>query len=173
MPPKLPSIVIGAAVYTVLSVLLTIVAQSGGFVAQSLGGCGVCLAALAGPLIAVWHYTSTHTLTIPAGSGAGIGASAGALGGILSGVLSLILQAVGVLPDAAEQAAQARAMLLERGMDPAQVDQQMELTSGFTGNPAIAIVLAVVIGAVVGAIAGAIGASVFKKGEARTDDPAV
>lgn len=171
MPTKLPSIVIGAAVYAVLSVLITVVSQSGGLTAQTIGGCAVCLAALAGPLVAVWHYTSTHSLTIPAGSGAGIGAGAGALGGVLSGVITLVLQAVNVLPNAEEQIARTRAMLLEQGVDPAQVEQQMAMTSGFTSNPAVGIVVAVVIGAVVGALAGAIGASVFKKAEPRLDDP--
>ena len=170
MPSKFPSIAIGAAVYAVLSVLLTVVGQSGGLVAQSLSGCAVCLAALAGPLVAVWHYTSTHRLTIPAGTGAGIGAGAGALGGVLAGVVALVLQAVGALPDAEEQLARTREMMLESGADPAQIDQQMELTAGLTGNPVVGIVIGIVVGAVVGAIAGAIGASVFKKGDARADD---
>ncbi|MDT0630514.1 hypothetical protein RQM47_09480 [Rubrivirga sp. S365] len=173
MPTKFPSIAIGAAVYAVLSVLLTFVSQTGGFMAQTIGGCAICLAALAGPLVAVWHYTSTYSLTVPAGTGAGLGAGAGALGGVLSGVLTLVLQAINLLPSAEEQIARTRSMMLEQGGDPAQVDQQIEMMSGFTGNPAVGIVVAVVIGAVVGAIAGAIGASVFKKRGARMDDPAV
>lgn len=170
MPSKLPSILIGAAVYAVLAILFSFVAQAGGTVAQVVGGCAVCLTAIVGPLVAVWHYTSTHSLTIPAGGGAGLGAAAGALGAVLGGILGLLLQAIGLLPDAEAQLAQSRAMMLEQGMDPAQIDQQLEMASAFS-NPVIGIVIGIVVGAVVGAIAGAIGASVFKKGEARMDDP--
>ena len=169
MPTKLPSIVIGAAVYTVLAVILSFLALSGGMTASIVGSCGLCLTALVGPLVAVWHYTTTHSLTIPAGTGAGIGAGAGALGAILGGIVSLLLQTVGVLPDSAEQLEQQRRTMLDAGMDPAQVDQQLELAASFS-NPVIGLVLGIVIGAVVGAIAGAIGASVFKKGAARVDD---
>ena len=172
MPTKLPSIAIGAAVYAVLAVALSFVALSGGAVAQTVSGCAICLAAIVGPLVAVWHYTSTHRLTIPAGSGAGIGAASGALGAIAGGAIGLLLQAVGLLPDAEAQLARSREMMLDSGMDPAQIDQQMEMAGAFS-NPVIGIVIGIVIGAVVGAIAGAIGASVFKKGEARMDDPAV
>ena len=171
MPTKLPSIVIGAAVYTVLAVILSFIAFSGGMVASIAGTCGLCLTALVGPLVAVWHYTSTHRLTIPAGAGAGIGAAVGALGAVLNAVVTFALQAVNVLPDTAEQLERTRQMMLDSGADPAQVEQQMAATSAFTGNPVIGIVTGIVVGAVVGAIAGAIGASVFKKGEPRMDDP--
>lgn len=169
MPTKLPSIVIGAAVYTVLAVILSFLALSGGQAASIVGSCGLCLTALVGPLVAVWHYTSTHSLTVPAGTGAGIGAGAGALGAVLSGVVSLLLQTVGVLPDSAEQLERQRQTMLETGMDPAQIDQQLEFAASFS-NPVVGLVLGIVIGAVVGAIAGAIGASVFKKGAPRVDD---
>ena len=62
-------------------------------------------------------------------------------------------------------------MMLDSGLDPAQVDQQLEMAGAFS-NPVIGIVIGIVIGAVVGAIAGAIGASVFKKGDVRVDDGA-
>ena len=169
MPSKTPSVVLGAAVYTVLSVLFSFLAFRGGPVVQSVAGCGVCLAVLAGPLVAVWHFASTHRATLLAGQGAGLGAITGAVGALGSGLVSQALIALDVLPDAAEALAGQRDQMLSQGMDPAQIDSAMrfaEQMSALTANPVLGILAGVAIGAALGALAGALGASMFKKGEA-------
>ena len=165
MPSKPPSFVIGALVYALVGAVMSFIASSGGMATQMLGGCGLCLGALAGPMVGVWHYVSTNRLTIPAGSGAGLGAVTGLAGGVLSYVLGQLLRAIGLLPTAAEMIERQREMLIDMGMDAAQVDAQLASGSAMSG-PIAEIATAIIGGLIIGAIGGAIAASIFKKGEA-------
>jgi hypothetical protein len=163
MPSKTQSILLGAAVAAVLTIANLFLATGGGQTGQYLAGLVCCLSAVAGAGVAVWHYTSTHNLTISAGTGAGLGALACAGGYLIAYVVGEGLQAVGVLPSDAEVVERARQQLLDQGMDPAQVEQAMqfsELTTGVLGA-----VINVVVLAILGAVIGAIAAAVFKKGE--------
>ena len=167
MPSKTPSVVLGAAVYTVLAVLFSFLATRGGPAVQAAAGCGICLAVLAGPLVAVWHFASTHRATLLAGQGAGLGAIAGVLGSLASGIIQQTLISLDVLPDAAETLATQRDQMLSQGMDPAQIDGAMkfaEQMSALSANPVLGIVAGVALGAALGALVGAVGASMFKKG---------
>ena len=163
MPSKTQSILLGALVSAVLGTVLSILAFSGGMALQVLSGCGACLAAFVGPMVAVWHYTSTHGLTVSAGSGAGLGAITGVVGAVISAVLAFVFRAVGLVPTVAEMQEQQREMMVERGMDPAQIDQAIA-SSAWMSGPVAEIVIGLLAGAIVGAIGGAIAASIFKKG---------
>lgn len=162
MPSKTQSILIAAVVGAVLSILTSFLASSGGgmqYVGSALG----CISIIAVPLIAVWHYTNTHKLTLSAGSGAGLGAMAAVASGILGYIISFALQSVGVLPTQEEMIAAQREEMLSQGMTAEQIDQAMGFATAMTGPEGI--VAGVLIAAVIGAIVGAIGASIFKKGE--------
>jgi hypothetical protein len=171
MPSKSQSILLGAAVYTVAALITGFVAINGGTVGGYLASALCCVSALLGPFVAVWHYTSTNRLTIPAGTGAGMGAAAIALGGIVSYLITLLLQAVNVYPSNAEMMERQREQLVAQGLEPEQIEQAMQMGEMFQGVAGAAINL--VIAALIGAVAGAIAASVFKKGVAADDLDAV
>lgn len=162
MPSKSPSILLGAAVAAVLGLLQLFLASSGGTSGQYLSGLVCCLVAIAGAGGAVWHYTTTHKLTIPAGTGAGLGAAAVAAGYALTYVIGEILQAVGVTPSDEELLEMSRSQLIDQGMDPSQVDQALEMGQMMSGP--LGAVVGLVVLAILGAIIGAVAASVFKKG---------
>ena len=162
MPSKSQSILMGAAVYVVASLITGFIALNGGTTGQYLSSVLCCLVALAGPAIAVWHYTSTYDLTVPAGTGAGMGALTVVLGGLVSFVIQKGLQLVGAFPSDAEIIERTRDQMVARGMEPEQIDQAMgmvEMTSGVAG-----VAINLVVAAIIGAIAGAVAASVFKRG---------
>ena len=162
MPDKNPSILLGASVYAVLSLITAFIAMNSGTGGQYASSALCCLIAISVPAITVWHYTSTNQLTIPAGTGAGLGALAIVIGGLVSYAIQKVLQLIGAFPSDDEILDRTRDQLLDQGMDPAQVDQTMEMSQMFTGFVGVLISLA--IAAVIGAIAGAVAASIFKKG---------
>ena len=165
MPSKTQSIVIGVGVSVVLGLLFGFLATSGGQAGQMIGGCGACLVAILAPMVAVWHYTSTYNLTIPAGQGAGMGAAVGAIGAIISALIQRLLIAMSVFPDPIEN---ARRQLESQGMDPAQIEQAMSLAETLN-SPVIGLVAGLLIGALIGAIGGVLGAVIFKKGSEADD----
>lgn len=162
MPSKNPSVLLGAAVYAVASLITGFVALNGGQTGQYLVSVLCCLFALLGPGVAVWHYTSTNGLTVPAGVGAGMGAAAVFLGGLVSYGISRVLQAVNVYPSDAEMLERQRDQLIAQGMEPEAIESAMQMGEMFQGVGGALINLVIV--AVIGAIGGAIAASVFKKG---------
>ena len=160
MPSKSQSIAIGVGVSVVLGLLFGFLATSGGQAGQMIGGCGACLVALLAPMAAVWHYTSTYNLTIPAGQGAGMGAAVGAIGGIVGGLLQRLLISLSIFPDPIEN---ARQQLVSQGLDPAQIEQSLKIAETLN-SPVIGLVAGLLIGALIGAIGGVLGAVIFKKG---------
>ena len=164
MPSKTQSIVLGAAVAAVLSLVQVFLASQGGTTGQYLSSVFCCLVAVAGAGTAVWHYATTNRLTLPAGTGAGLGAGAAALGGVIAYVIGELLQLIGLLPSDAEAIEQARRQMADQGMDPAMIDSSMQMAESMTGI--VGGLVNVAILAVLGAVVGAIAASVFKKGEA-------
>lgn len=156
MPTKWTSIIVGGLTYALLGLLIQFLFQAGGVAAGALS----CLVILSAGLVAVWHYTSTHGLTIPAGQGAGIGAAAGAVGALVAGILGQLFISLGVLPDPIEA---ARRNLESQGLTQEQIDQGLAFAENFS-NPIIGIIIGLALAAIIGAISGAIGAVVFKKG---------
>ena len=158
MPPKGPSIFLGAAVVAVLSTSYL-----------GLINCLCCAGVIIGAMASVWHYTTTHELTIPAGQGAVLGLSAAALGALIATLLNFVLIKIGLRSDLAI----SEFIISSFGdqMPPEQVDamrEQMEAEVTFATyffNALIGVVVSVIFGA----IGGAIGASVFKKGGAEPD----
>lgn len=161
MATKTQSILIGTLVYVLLGVVMSFVAPGGG----PLAGIAGCLVVLGSAMVAVWHYTNTNRLTIPAGEGAGMGALVGLIGAVVGTLLGLLLIRMGVQPDPTE-------LMLEQfeaqGMTDEQIDQAMGVAGMFT-NPILMLVIAAVMGSIGGAIGGAIGAAVFKKGGAEAE----
>jgi hypothetical protein len=167
MPSKTPSIALGAAAYAVLSLALAFLILRAGPSLQAAAGCFGCLVILAGPMLAVWHYTSTFNLTLLPGEGAGLGALTGAIGALVSGAISQVLIALDVLPDQAETMAIQRQKMIEQGMDPAQIEGAMSMAERFSGlstNPILGLVVGIAFGALLGALFGALAAVLFKKG---------
>lgn len=164
-PSKNSSIAVGIAVYVVLGLVAAFITFSGGAATQTLGGLLSCLVGIAAPVVAVWHYTSTHSLTIPAGAGAGLGAIASSVGAVLSGILSWTFQRIGIFPTTAEMMEQQRDQMIAQGMSPEDVDGMMEMFGGMGDNLMLQLGMGVVFGALFGAIAGAIAAAIFKKGD--------
>ena len=160
MPSKLPSILIGALIYAVVGAIGGVLSVAGGGM-QYVGGALGCLAMIFGAAGAVWHYTSTHRLTLPAGPGAALGAGAGALGALISWALTWVLTTTGIMPDPMEA---ARRQLEGQGMSEEQIEAAMQMTEMFSGP--LGVVVGLGIGALIGAVVGAIAALVFKKGEA-------
>jgi len=159
MPPRMPSIGLAAAVYVVLGLILSLFVQPGASpVMGMVMGLVGCLVMIGVGMLAVWHYTTNHALTVPGGTGAGMGAAAVALGVLIGAVVSYLLVTAGVIPD--PQLA-AIAELERQGMP----DDQIEMVVRFS-NPLISTSIGLVVGALMGAIGGAIGAAVFKRGGA-------
>jgi hypothetical protein len=158
MPSKLQSILLGAVVYAIVSVVLAVLGQ-----AMTLGTAGgailllfSCLFGLALGALPVWHYTSTHQLTIPAGTGAGMGAGALAIGVIIAAILQFALVAAGVMTDPQE-------LMMDQWEAQGMTPEQIETAQAFS-NPLISTAIGLVIGAIIGAVGGAIGAAMFKRG---------
>jgi len=158
MPSKTQSIIIGAAVYVVLGLLVNFLFQGGGIVAGILG----CLIPFSSGLVAVWHYTATHNLTIPAGQGAGMGALAGLAGAVVATIIVFVLISAGILPDPIEA---ARLQMESQGLSDEQLDSALVMVERFS-NPVVDLALSAVVAALFGAVSGAIGAVIFKKGDA-------
>lgn len=156
MTGKTSSILIGVLAYVFIGIVLQLVAAGTGFLSSVLG----CLVILGSAMVAVWHYTSTNGLTIPAGEGAGMGALVGLFGAVLAGLLTYLLISAGAMPDPADLALE---QMRSQGMTDEQIEEARGMAEMFS-SPLMVLLVGGVIGALVGAIGGAIGASVFKKG---------
>lgn len=152
MPSKTQSIILGGAIVGVLSPLIGLV--------PVVGGCISCFGYAIAGVVAVWHYTSTHELTIAGGSGAGMGALAGIVTALVGGLVSYVLIALDIAPGM-EQVMEG---LAESG---AMDDDQLDEIAEFIFSPVAYLAfmgVGAIFGAILGAVGGAIGASVFKKG---------
>ena len=163
MPSKSQSILLGAGVTFALILVQLFLSVQGGQAGQYLSTVACCLAAVGGAGAAVWHYTSTYRLTLPAGPGAGLGAAATSLGYIAAYIVGEVMQAVGAFPSDEEIMERTREQLIAQGMAPESIDAAMQTGEMFTG--VLGAVVSLVVLAVLGAIVGAIAASIFKKGE--------
>ncbi|MEL6444763.1 MAG: hypothetical protein AAF089_04895 [Bacteroidota bacterium] len=159
MSSKLPSILIGAAVYVLLGLLASVLSSMGS-AAGMFAGILSCVTVLLAAATAVWHYTSTNALTISGGQGAGMGVVVGLVGAVIAGSLSLLLIQLGVLPDPMDI---AREQWRTQGLSEEQIEQMGGWAEAASGP--IGIVIGAAVGMVLGAAGGAIGAAIFKKGE--------
>lgn len=124
-----------------------------------------CAGILAGALVAVWHYTDTNELTLPAGQGAVIGILAALVGWGVSFVLNYVLIQAGIRADLT-----VSQFMLDRfgaSMPPEQYDaliaqMEEEIT---VGKYVLSALPGLALSALFGAIGGAVGAAIFKKGE--------
>jgi hypothetical protein len=153
MPSKTQSVLLAGIAAGVITSLFTFI--------PLVGGCLGCLMYMAAGVLAVWHYTSTHEVTIPGGQGAGMGALAGLLSGAAASGLQQLFIATGIQPDMAEQVRQ------QMESSGAQNDQQGQMLEMFSSPEFLVIMIAVglLLAAILGAVGGAVGASLFKKGD--------
>ncbi|MFK7844538.1 MAG: hypothetical protein AB8G77_04495 [Rhodothermales bacterium] len=152
MPNKYQSIFLGGAITGALIPLIGLV--------PVVGGCISCLGYSIAGIVAVWHFTSTHELTIEGGTGAGMGALAGIVTAIVGSVVSYVLIELGLAPGT-DQIVQD---LADSG---AFEDEMLDSIAGFFESPLsylLFIGVGCLLGAILGAVGGAIGASMFKKG---------
>lgn len=165
MSGKFQSIVLGALLTGVLNAAYYVMQFSGTSQIMQMVAC--CVVPTIGALVAVWHYTTTNSLTITAGEGALIGLSASLLGSIVvSNVLVFALSLLDIVPhpfDVDAIVENTERMLTEQGQEPEIIEQSVEMTRNFFWA-FVGVGLAAF--ALFGAVVGAIGANVFKKGPA-------
>ena len=159
MSPKMQSMVMGGLVGGLLLVLSAFFGQS----SQIVSGIMCCVAGIAGPLLASWHYTSNSELTMSSGQGAGLGAVVGSISALISTIFNYALQAAGILPTQEEGIEMARRTMEEQGMSAEQIEQNLQFAEMFS-SPVLAIGVGLVMMVVIGAIGGIIGAAMFKHG---------
>ncbi len=163
MSDKQQSILIGAVVSLVLSTSYL-----------SLINCLCCAGAIIGGLVAVWHYTDTHRLTIETGQGAIMGCLAAAAGFFASIFVNYFLIVLGM--DGGNELVSDFMMQNFSGtMTPEQLDQfeaAGEQDPSFLGSFFLGLI-GVAFFAAFGAIGGAIGAAVFKKGDSAAGETPV
>lgn len=152
MPNKSQSILLAGAAIGVAAPILALI--------PAVGSCFSCIAYVCAGLLAVWHYTDRHNLTLKGGEGAGLGALAGIVAMAVASLLSFLFTAIGLTPPIRQV---IEDQLDASGVDPAQAEQIMEMASSPLFIVAFFIV-ALIIYAILGAIGGVIGANVFKKG---------
>lgn len=162
MPSQKQSIILGVAVATILSTSYL-----------SFINFLCCAGMIAAGMVTVWHYTSTHNLTIPAGRGAVMGLIAAGIGSFLAIFLNFALIKLGIRADLA--ISQFVIDTFGENMPPEALDdmrEQMDKPVTFAGYFVNGLI-GLVVSAIFGAIGGAIGASVFKKGRDITPDEGV
>lgn len=162
MPSRTQSILIAGVAVGIIGIVLAFLAE--GAATSPMGGIVVCLfSCLLGigvGLIATWHYTNTHNLTIPGGTGAAMGALAGLVSAAI-GALKSVFDLVTGRTAAMQQ--EVFRNLEAQGMNPEQMGPWIDFQ--FTpAGVAATILIGVVLSAILGAVGGAIGAALFKRG---------
>jgi len=152
MPDKSQSILLAGMAGGVAAIIAGLI--------PTVGDCIGCILFIAAGVLAVWHYTDRHQVTIKGGQGLVLGALAGLVGGIVQSILDQVLMAVGAKPGWREEMRQG---FEQSGMDPAQMEQVMEWFSSPVALVAIMLVVLVMC-MIAGGIGGAIGANIFKRG---------
>ncbi len=171
MPSKLPSALIGGLATAVLVIGISVANGGASFnvggtpsPAQMILGCLGCLVYLISGLVAVWHYTGQHSVTLTGSEGVLLGLFSGVLAGIIAAVLSYILVVIGLMPNPEEMMEEMRRTGMFDQPGGGTTEGIMELFSGPSG-----LVFGAVIGAIQGGIlglaGGAIGRAIWKKGE--------
>lgn len=155
MPNRTQSVLVGGLVVGILSTSVL-----------SFINILCCAGVIIGGVVGVWHYTTTHQLTIRSEQGALMGALAGATGAVLAVVLNQLLIAIGLdfgMANTGEFMQQ-----FGQELSPEQRNLVERFQSGQLGLLLTigATLFNMVLFAIFGAIGGAIGASVFQKGDA-------
>ena len=156
MPPKLTSAIIGG----VAGALTVAAFQILQYTVHDIFGIVVCLAYLVCGLVAVWHYTNEHEVTLTGGEGVTLGMLAGVVGGLVSSLLSQALLMAGIIPSKEEAIELALADVPEGAEGAGFVVQMMDFMYGWGG-----MAVGIVIGVLFGLIGGAIGRAIWKRGE--------
>lgn len=127
-----------------------------------------CLGVMTGGAVGVWHYTSSHRLTISSGDGASLGASAALIGLAISLVLNFVFMKVGLGSESVftgvMESFMGDMMTAEQMEQFEQQLEQQQERSFFEYLFNAGTLINVVIFPLFGAVGGAFGASLFQYG---------
>ena len=98
MPPRVPSALMGGLAAALLVIIFNYLSSTGGFPPNPVYGCFACLSFLTCGLVAVWHYTTEHSLTLTGGQGVVLGLLSGVFAGVIAALVGYVLMALGALP---------------------------------------------------------------------------
>jgi hypothetical protein len=123
-----------------------------------------CIGVIIGAVVAVWHYTDTHRLTIPAGRGAVLGLQAGLIGAVIALVLNYVLIQIGIRHD--HLLVDFIINNMGDSLPPEQIDSMMDQRDEPVRLMPYMLqgTLGVLLSGAFGALGGSIGAALFKKG---------
>lgn len=158
MPNRSQSIILAGAAAGVAAVLTGLI--------PAFGDCLACIILIAAGMLAVWHYTDRHHVTVTGGQGLLLGALAGLIAGGVQTMVAALFTRIGVTPGWQEE---LRRGFEESGMDPTQIEQIQQMLSSPAAYVGI-LVFGLFVTAVAGGIGGAIGAAAFKRGDEALED---
>ena len=164
MPSKLTSALMGGLAATLLVIVFNYLASTGGYPPNPAYGCLACFSYLVCGLVAVWHYTTEHSMTLSGSQGVALGVLSGIFAGAITALLSYLLMALGIMPGPEEMLEEMeRSGLLDEagGSFLVRIIEMMQGPAGLL----IGIVQNSITGAIMGLVGGAIGRAVWKKGE--------
>ncbi len=154
-PSDLNAIIAGAALVFIISII------------PIVGGLRcICLAQIAGTLLAIHLYTKKSNLTISAGKGILLGLQVSLLGGILASVVGYVLLTMfGIGSDGFTDLEPAQLEQMEQLLGPEMIE---DLKNGKIPGVFLGVLygMMLVIDIIGGLIGGAIGAAVFKRAPA-------
>lgn len=174
MQSRTTSILIGGLSCALLSTFIQIASTLSNPAGQNplmgaVFGCLGCIVGLTSGLIAVWHFTGEHELTLTRSEGIKLGALAGLVSAFVGWMMVQALMILNVMPSAED--------MIELMMDNPALDnpeanldmviQWIEISMGWGG-----LVIALIFGPVLGLLGGMIGAAMFKKGDSDEFDAA-
>ena len=166
MSKELQSAVLSGVAIGVLATVLTLI--------PTAGGCLACLAYIGAGVMAVWHFSTTNQINVPAGKGVVLGLMAGVAATVIAIILADILRSVGWMPGLEETIAQMEEAGSLDAMDEGTRDTVLGLVEKMFGW--VGKIVGLLIGSLAGMIGGAIGGALFKnkfeEGDAEFGDTA-
>ncbi len=164
MPSRVPSALMGGLAAALLVIIFNYLSSTGGFPPNPVYGCFACLSYLICGLVAVWHYTTEHSLTLTGGQGIVLGLLSGVFAGAIAALVGYVLMALGVLPGPEQMIEEMERSGILDQPGSSITKRMLEMTRGPIGL-VVSVVQGSVSGAIMGLISGAIGRAIWKKGE--------
>ena len=164
MPPKFTSALMGALAATVVILIFNYLSNMGGFPPNPVYGCLACLSYMVCGLVAVWHYTSEHSVTLSGSQGVVLGLYSGLLAGVLVAVLAFMLIQLGVFPGPEQMLEEMEQSGVLDAPGAGFTRRMIEMSQGPLGL-LFGVVQGCIGGGILGLTGGAIGRAIWKKGE--------
>ncbi len=154
------SALIGALVAVVLSTL----SELGRLYVHDLFGVIGCFSYLACGLVAVWHYTGEHLVTLSPREGISMGVRSGLFTSVIATIVGYGLRLAGLYPNKEEAIAKAMEPLMANPDTPEEVFRWTEMMINFMYGIGGILVL-IVIAVVMGLLGGLIGRAIWKRAQ--------